>query len=65
MIITDDGYSINYLPNKNLIKIVLPQTARTITNTTQPISDRQVDVSGEALATILAVVKIYFKVGDT
>ena len=46
-------YSIDYKKDENRIIINLPQTAETITNTTEAVSNRRVDVDNVELITIL------------
>lgn len=57
MVITPDGYSINYRKNANKIIICLPQTMRTLANTTDPMANRRTDLSPSEEAFILNVVR--------
>lgn len=54
--ITSDGYSIEYYPQRNQIVITMPQTLETLTSTTVMVSNRKNLDSGD-LKAILAVVK--------
>lgn len=55
--ITIDGYSINYDRSGNRIIILLPQTAVTMTNTMEMLSNRKTDFTDDELGTILCAVK--------
>ena len=55
--IVSDGYSIEYYSKRNQIEIQLPQTIRTLTNTTSMVVNRKLDFTNEELMIILSVVK--------
>lgn len=57
MIVTDDGYSINYEKNANRIVISLPQTMETVSNTTTMIINRKHEFTDSELCAILSVAK--------
>lgn len=67
MIITDDGYSLQYEMRKNKITVLLPQTVYTLTDTyaltdtVNPIADRKIDVPEKDLAVLLTVVRLLFR----
>lgn len=52
-----DDYRLIYEPNKNIIKIYLPQTMETAIDTISSVVDRKTVLSNEEQATILLVVK--------
>ena len=56
-----NGYSITHFRNRNQIVIGLPQTQKTITNTVEPIVDRQEDISDADAALVLELVMYLFK----
>jgi len=55
--ICSDGYYLAYYPNQNTIKIVMPQTMTTLTNTVEMVSNRKTVLTEEEEATILSVVR--------
>lgn len=55
--ITSDGYSLIYYPNRNQIIINLPQTLMSLTNTVTIVKNRKTELSATEQGTILAVVK--------
>ena len=59
--IVSDGYSIVYYKNKNQISIMLPHTWETLAGTSDPISNRKLDLSDTELASILLIVKAIFE----
>ena len=61
MIITDDGYSLQYERNKNKITIILPQTVYTLTDTVNPVVDRKTDVPEGEFALLLTVTRMLFR----
>ena len=63
--IVSDGYSLEYIPNRNRIVISLPQTMQTISNTVAMVSNRRTNLTVTEEAAILSVVKaIMEKVED-
>ena len=63
--LASNNYYLNYYPNLNQIVIRLPQTWRTLTNTTTPIIDRRTDVKESDLMCLLQVAQVIFcKVED-
>ena len=58
--LTSNGYSLVYYKNRNQIVIGLPQTWRTLTNTTSPVIDRRTDVKESELMCLLQVVQVIF-----
>lgn len=52
-----DGYSLIYFPKRNTIKIVMPQTMTTITNTVEMVSNRKTILTEAEEIAILSVVK--------
>ena len=58
--ITSNDYYLNYYPNRNQIVISLPQTWRTLTNTTSPVIDRRTDVKESELMCLLQVAQVLF-----
>lgn len=58
--ITSNDYYLNYYPNRNQIVISLPQTWRTLTNTTSPVIDRRIDVKESELMCLLEVAQVIF-----
>lgn len=60
---TNDGYTLHYERKKNQITITLPQTQKTLTCTTLPLSNRKIDISLADEAVILSVVKTVFENG--
>lgn len=65
MMLTLNGYSLVYYKNRNQIVIGLPQTAKTLTNTLEPMVDRRTDVKNEELATLLALTQFIFLNGTS
>ena len=57
MMIICEGYSVKYVPKDNQIIITLPQTAKTINNTIQMVTDRKMDITDDDLALIMSLVK--------
>ena len=57
MIVSNDGYSIEYIPKRNQITIILPQTMTTITNTIGMVVNRKTEFTETELFAILAVAK--------
>lgn len=55
--IYSDGYSLTYYPKQNTIKIVMPQTMTTLTNTVAMVSNRKTVLTEAEEAAILSVVK--------
>lgn len=60
MIITD-GYNVTQYPKENRIVIMLPQTASTMTNTVEPVSERKYKLTAQEEVIILTVVKHLFE----
>lgn len=60
MLITDDGYSLTYNRGANNLIICLPQTIRTLNNTTVMVANRKVDLTQSEEALILNVVRFVF-----
>ena len=58
--LTNNGYFLVYYKNRNQIVIGLPQTWRTLTNTTSPVIDRRTDVKESELMCLLQVVQVLF-----
>lgn len=65
MIITDDGYSLQYERRNNKISILLPQTVYTLTDTVNPVVDRRTDVEEADLTVLLEITRIIFHKGGT
>lgn len=67
MTVTDDGYSVTYLPKENRISIGLPMTWETYTHTfhTYPIGERKVEMTDRDELILLAVVRAIFKEDKT
>ena len=63
MLITDDGYSLTYNKGANQLIISLPQTMRTLDNTTAMVTNRRVDLTHAEKALILNVVRFVFEEG--
>ena len=61
MILSKDGYALQYEPRKNRIIITMPQTVYTLTDTVNPVVDRRTDVPEENLAVLLAVARMLFQ----
>ncbi len=61
--ICSDGYSLTYLPNQNMIKIILPQTPTTLTNTVSMVSNRKAVLTVEEEVTILSIVRAIMENG--
>lgn len=59
--IISDGYTIEYHPKTNRIEITLPQTVRTISNTTGIVSNRRTHITEAEEAIILAAVKAIYE----
>ena len=59
--ITSDGYSIEQYVTANRIVITLPQTADSMTNTMEPMSDRRQSLTDEEMATMLCMVKAWMR----
>lgn len=61
-----NGYCLIYYREKNEIRITLPQTERTATNTVTPCVNRRLYVSDEELTALLGKVIEIFKreIGD-
>lgn len=57
MMIISEGYSVRYIPKDNQIIINLPQTFKTINNTTQMVADRKMDITDDDLGLIMSLVK--------
>ena len=55
--IYSDGYSLTYLPKRNAIEIVMPQTMTTLTNTVSMVSNRRTVLTEAEEIAILSVVK--------
>ena len=55
--ICSDGYSLTYIPNRNTIEIVMPQTMTTLTNTVAMVSNRRTTLTEAEEIAILSVVK--------
>ena len=55
--IYSDGYSLTYIPSRNTIEIVMPQTMTTLTNTVTMISNRRTTLTEAEEIAILSVVK--------
>lgn len=65
MILTSNGYSLIYHKNRNQIVIGLPQTAKTLTNTLEPVVDRRTDVEAKDLAILLNATQFIFLNGTS
>lgn len=63
MLITDDGYSLTYNKGANQIIICLPQTMRTLNNTTAMVTNRRFELTTAEEALILNVVRFVFGEG--
>lgn len=61
MLVTDNGFSFNYNKKANQIVINLPQTLRTISNTTAMVTNRRVELTPSEEALILNVVRFVFR----
>ena len=61
MIITNDGYSLTYNKGANQLVICMPQTMRTLNNTTAMVTNRRVDLTTAEEAFILNIVKFIFE----
>ena len=61
--IYSDGYSLTYLPKRNTIVIVMPQTMTTLTNTVAMVSNRKTILTEAEEAAILSVVKAIMENG--
>ncbi len=61
MIVSQDGYSIEYYKNHNKIVISLPQTIKTLTNTTDIVRNRKVDLEYTDLALLLELTRYLCK----
>lgn len=61
MLITDDGYSLTYNKVANQLIICLPQTMRTLNNTTAMVTNRRVELTTAEEALILNVVRFIFE----
>lgn len=57
MLTTEDGYSLTYNKGANQLVIYLPQTMRTLNNTTAMVTNRKVDLTQSEKALILNVVR--------
>lgn len=64
MMLTVNGYSLVYYKNRNQIVIGLPQTAKTLTNTLEPVVDRKIDVENKDLAILLIATQSVFLNGE-
>ena len=62
MIISKDGYSIEYYPRRNQIVITMPQTLQTLTNTVSMVTNRKTHFNPSELSAILAVVRAIVEV---
>ena len=60
MLTTDDGYSLTYNKGANQIIICLPQTMRTINNTTAMVTNRRIELTQSEEALILNTVRFVF-----
>ena len=60
MLITDDGYSLTYNKGANQIIICMPQTMRTLNNTTAMVTNRRVELTPGEEALILNTVRFVF-----
>ena len=61
MIVTEDGYGIEFYPQRNKIEIILPQTLNTITRTDLAISNRKEAMTSEEMLEVLALVMMIIK----
>ena len=61
MILSKDGYALQYFPKKNKIIITMPQTVYTLTDTVSPVVDRKTDVPDGQLTLLLTVTKMLFR----
>lgn len=59
--IINNGYSLLYYPNDNLIIIGLPQTMATVTTTFLPVMDRRTDVKEIDLTWLLSLTQTFFQ----
>ena len=57
MIISKDGYAIEYNRNSNQIVITMPQTMQTLTNTVSILRNRKVDFTDEDLEILLELTR--------
>lgn len=60
MLMSDDGYAIQYYPSGNNITISLPQTLQTVIDSSRTISNRKVDLTTEEQTLILNIVRKIF-----
>ena len=61
LIVNELGYFIQQNVSKNYIRIGLPQTDSTITNTIESTRNRVIELSNAELMTILGVVTMMFE----
>lgn len=57
MIVSKDGYEVEYYPTKNRIIITMPQTWQTLTNTMSIIRNRKIDFTDTDLALLLELTR--------
>lgn len=57
MIISQDGYAIEYDKKHNKIFITMPQTMQTLTNTTSIVRNRKIDFTDADLAILLELTR--------
>lgn len=62
--IVSDGYSLMYDEKCNYIRIGLPQTMETATNTIGQIVDRRTDVTETDLMVLLNIAQLIFHKGE-
>lgn len=62
--ICSDGYSLTYFPNQNMIKIILPQTPTTLTNTVSMVSNRKAVLTVAEEAAVLSIVRAIMENGE-
>ena len=65
MIITKDGYMVEYYKKQNRITIMLPQTLETLTNTIDAVRTRKTKLSHIDLALILDLARYICEEGTT
>ena len=57
MIISQDGYAIEYYKKRNQIVITMPQTMQTLTNTVSMVRNRRIDFTDADLAILLELTR--------
>lgn len=64
MIVSNDGYSVEYYEKQNRITIMLPQTLGTLTNTRNTVRPRKTSLTDIDLALFLNLAKYICERGD-